>query len=63
MRRFRDGWVGRVHIGTTNAALMYDLPPILAKLPFEHSGIDLHVTSTPTRDSIEQIVRTTSTWR
>src|SRR6266404_4414506 len=29
MRRFHDGWLGRVHIGTTMTALMYELPPIL----------------------------------
>src|SRR5579872_6543482 len=29
MRRFRDGWLGRVHIGTTLTALTYQLPPIL----------------------------------
>ena len=23
MRRYRDGWIGRVHIGTTNTTLMY----------------------------------------
>lgn len=57
MRRFRDGWVGRVHIGTTNTSLMYDLPPILVKLRLEHSGIDLHVTSMPTRESIEQVIQ------
>jgi multidrug resistance efflux pump len=27
--RYRDGWLGRVHIGTTNTTLMYILPPIL----------------------------------
>ena len=57
MRRFRDGWIGSVHIATTNTALMYDLPPILGKLRREHPTIDLHVTSAPTRDSIEQIIQ------
>jgi DNA-binding transcriptional LysR family regulator len=57
MRRFRDGWVGHVHIGTTNTALLYDLPPLLRTLREEHPGIDLHVTNMPTRDSIEHIIQ------
>lgn len=57
MRRFRDGWLGRVHIGTTLTALMYELPPILRKLRAEHPGIDLLVTNMPTRDSIESIMK------
>lgn len=57
MRRFREGWVGLVHIGTTNTAMLHDLPPILRKLRFDHPGIDLHVTNMPTRDSIEHIMQ------
>src|SRR6195256_6980948 len=29
MRRFREGWTGRVHVGTTLTAMIYRLPPIL----------------------------------
>jgi DNA-binding transcriptional LysR family regulator len=57
MRRFRDGSVGRVHIGTTLTALTYRLPPILRRLRLEHPGIDLHVTQMPTRDSVESIIQ------
>jgi DNA-binding transcriptional LysR family regulator len=57
MRRFRDGWLGSVHVGTTNTALMYDLPAILGKLRLGHPGLDLHVTTMPTRDSIEQVIQ------
>jgi DNA-binding transcriptional LysR family regulator len=57
MRRFRDGWVGRVQIGTTNTAMTYDLPPILRRLRLEHPGIDLLVTNMATRDSIEGIIQ------
>jgi DNA-binding transcriptional LysR family regulator len=53
MRRYRDGWVGRVRIATTNTALMYLLPPVLRRLSLEHPGIELHVTNMPTRESIE----------
>lgn len=57
MRRYRDGWVGRVHIATTNTVLTYALPPVLRKLGREHPGIDLHVTNQPTRDSVEDILQ------
>src|SRR5262245_2350568 len=57
MRRFREGWIGRVHIGTTNTALTYDLPPILRGLRLEHPGIDLLITNMPTRDSVESIIQ------
>lgn len=57
MRQYRDGWVGRARIGTTNTALMYLLPPILRRLSLEHPGIELHVTNLPTRDSVEAILR------
>jgi len=57
MRRFRDGWVGIVHVSTTNTALMYDLPPILRQLRARHPGIDLHITNMPTRESIEHVIQ------
>jgi len=57
MRRFREGWLGRVHIGTTLTALTYELPPILRKIRMEYPGIDLLVTNMPTRDSVENIIK------
>jgi DNA-binding transcriptional LysR family regulator len=57
MRRFREGWLGRVHIGTTLTALAYELPPILRKIRLEYPGIDLLVTNMPTRDSVENILK------
>jgi DNA-binding transcriptional LysR family regulator len=59
MRRFREGWLGRVHIGTTLTALTYELPPILRKIRLEYPGVDLLVTNMPTRDSIENIIKNT----
>jgi len=56
MRRYRDGWVGRARIGTTNTALMYLLPPVLRRLSLDHPGIELHVTNLPTRESVEGIL-------
>jgi len=57
MRRFRDGWVGRVLVGTTLTAMVYRLPPILRMLRLDHPGIDLVVTNMPTRDSVEKIIQ------
>ena len=57
MRRFRDGWIGRVQVSTTNTAMMYDLPPILRQLRVDHPGIDLHVTNMPTRESVEHVLQ------
>jgi DNA-binding transcriptional LysR family regulator len=57
MSRFRDGSIGRVHVGTTLTALTYRLPPILRRLRLDHPGIDLHVTQMPTRHSVENIIQ------
>jgi DNA-binding transcriptional LysR family regulator len=57
MRRYRDGWLGRVRIGTTNTALTYALPPIIRRLRQDHPGIELLVTNTATRDTVENIIQ------
>src|SRR5690349_4139435 len=57
MRRFRDGLLGRVHVGTTMTALTYLLPPVIRRLRLEHPGIELHVTQMPTRDSVEGVLQ------
>ena len=36
MRRFTDGWLGRVRIGTSMTVLMYVLPPLLRRLKTDH---------------------------
>jgi DNA-binding transcriptional LysR family regulator len=59
MHRFKEGWLGRVHVGTTLTALMYELPPILTQLRTEHPGIELLVTNMPTRDTVERIIQGT----
>jgi len=56
-RRFREGWLGRVHLGTTLTGLMYNLPPILRRLRADHPGIELLVSNMPTRDSIEGVLQ------
>jgi DNA-binding transcriptional LysR family regulator len=57
MRRIRDGWIGRVHVGSTLTALMYLLPPVLKKLHTAHPGIDLLVTNSPTIRMVEGVLR------
>jgi len=56
MRRFRDGWLGQVRIGTTLTAMMYELPPILKRLRADYPGIELSVSNMPTRDSVERVI-------
>src|ERR1700716_1878288 len=48
MHRFREGWIGHVHVGTTLSAMVYRLPPILRRVRLDHPGIDLVVANTPT---------------
>ena len=59
MRRFREGWIGRVQVGVTLTALLYDLPPILRKVRRSNPGIDLVVTNMATRDSVERLLANT----
>lgn len=59
MRRFREGWVGRVRIGTGLTALMYAMPSLLKRLRAEHPGIDLVITNVTTRDAVDGIMQNT----
>jgi DNA-binding transcriptional LysR family regulator len=56
MRRFRDGWIGRVHVGTTLTTMIYRLPPILRRVRLDHPGIDLILTNTPTQTCVDNII-------
>jgi len=56
MRRFRENWVGRVHLSTTLTAMVYRLPPVLRKLRGDHPGVDLIVTNMPTPLSVARIL-------
>jgi DNA-binding transcriptional LysR family regulator len=56
MRRFRENWVGRVHLSTTLTAMIYRLPPLLRKLRSDHPGVDLVVTNMPTPISIARVL-------
>jgi DNA-binding transcriptional LysR family regulator len=57
MRRFRDGWIGRVHVGMTLTTMIYRLPPILRGVRRDHPGVDLVVTNTPTQTSVDNIIQ------
>jgi DNA-binding transcriptional LysR family regulator len=57
MRRYRDGWIGRVNVGTTNTAMTYELPPVLRRLRQEHPGIDLQVMNMPTCEIVEALIQ------
>jgi DNA-binding transcriptional LysR family regulator len=57
MRRFRDGLVGRVHVGTALTAMIYRLPPILGKLHLDYPGIDVVISNMPTQESVENILQ------
>jgi DNA-binding transcriptional LysR family regulator len=41
MRRFSDGWLGRVRVGTSMTILMYLLPPILRQLKTDHPQLEI----------------------
>ena len=56
MRRFREGWIGRVQIGTGLSALIYLLPPVLKSLRAEHPGIELLITNLTTAGSVAAIL-------
>jgi DNA-binding transcriptional LysR family regulator len=56
MRRFREGWIGRVRVSMTLTSMIYRLPPILRKIRIDHPGIDLIITNTPTQTSVENII-------
>jgi DNA-binding transcriptional LysR family regulator len=57
MRRFREGWVGRVRVNMTLTAMIYRIPPILRRIRLEHPGIDLVINNTPTPTSVESIIQ------
>jgi DNA-binding transcriptional LysR family regulator len=41
MRRYADGWLGRVRIGTSMTVLMYLLPPILRELKRAYPQLEI----------------------
>ena len=55
MRRFNDGWLGRVRIGTSMTVLVYALPPILRKIKTEHPQLDLHLKAGLTATTLQML--------
>jgi len=57
MRRFREGWVGRVRVSMTLTAMIYRIPPILRRIRLDHPGIELVINNTPTSVSVENVIQ------
>lgn len=57
MRRHRDGWLGRVRIGTGFAMLNYLLPPILKRLRAAHPNLDLSIYLGSSAVMIERVLK------
>ena len=62
MRRFREGWTGRAHVGTTLTTMIYRLPPILRRVRLDHPGIDLVVTKPFYFETLRQALATLLSW-
>jgi DNA-binding transcriptional LysR family regulator len=57
MRRHREGWLGRVRIGTGATYLAYFFTPILRKLREAHPNIELEITVGTTQAIVESMLR------
>jgi DNA-binding transcriptional LysR family regulator len=55
MRKFSDGWLGRVRIGTSMTVLMYALPPILRKLKTEYPRLELNLKAGRTAATLQML--------
>jgi DNA-binding transcriptional LysR family regulator len=55
MRRFSDGWLGRVRIGTSMTVLMYSLPPILRKLKTDHPQLEINLKAGLTATTLQML--------
>ena len=55
MRRFDDGWLGRVRIGTSMTVLMYLLPPILRKLKTDHPQLEINLKGGLTKTTLQML--------
>jgi len=57
MRRHREGWLGRVRIGTSFVILNYLLPPILKRLRATHPELELGISLGSSAQKAEQLLR------
>jgi len=55
MRRFSDGWLGRVRIGTSMTVLMYLLPPILRQLKTDHPQLEINLKAGLTATTLQML--------
>src|SRR3954453_7420850 len=55
MRRFDDGWLGRVRVGTSMTVLMYLLPPILQKLKTDHPRLEINLKAGLTAATLQML--------
>ena len=55
MRRFGDGWLGRVRIGTSMTVLMYMLPPILRQLKSDHPQLEINLKAGLTTTTLQML--------
>lgn len=55
MRRFDDGSLGRVRIGTSMTVLMYALPPILHELKTKHPQLELVLKAGLTANTLQML--------
>lgn len=56
MRRYKDGAVGRVHIGTGVTALTYLLPDVLRRLRRAYPDIELAITTSTTQGVVDRML-------
>lgn len=57
MRRHKDGWLGRVRIGTGAASLTYLLPPVLRRLRSAHPTLEIAIRTGGTEEIVDAVVR------
>jgi DNA-binding transcriptional LysR family regulator len=55
MRRFGDGSLGRVRVGTSMTALMYVLPPILRQLKTDHPQLEINLKAGLTATTLQML--------
>jgi len=55
MRRFGDGWLGRVRVGTSMTVLMYVLPPILRQLKTDHPQLEINLKAGLTTTTLQML--------
>lgn len=56
MRRYRDGWLGNVRLGTSVAACTYLLPPVLAGLRRAHPNLEVVISIGTTENVVSRIL-------